>query len=225
MRGSRQTARKLIPVAAACLALLLGSGPARAEDQSWLANSATFGLGEGPWSLGIAQETRSYGLDYGDVYLQNATVSIGRKLPKDFSFRIGLRREEAEKTSFDLRENRLLLEGGWARRLAPRWRFDVRMRNEIRTFESDREDDDVRIRFRFRLRTERTIGQLEVEPFVWTEVFETLGEPGAFERNRFGLGAAVKVRPNVSIDLHYLRQDTEGKETIHGFGTGVDLKF
>jgi Protein of unknown function (DUF2490) len=225
MSGFPRITRRLIPAAASCLALVLGSGAAMAEDQSWLANSATFGLGDGPWSLGIAQETRSYGLDYGDVYLQNVTVSMARKLPRNFSFSIGYRREEAEKSNFDLRENRLLLEGGWVHRLAPRWRFDVRMRNEIRTFESDREDDDVRIRFRFRLRTERKIGQLKVEPFVWTEIFETLGEPGAFERNRFGLGAAAKVRPNVSIDLHYLRQDTEGKETIHGFGTGVDLKF
>lgn len=225
MNGSRHIARRLVTAWGCCLALALFAGPVAADDQSWLANSVTFGLGEGPWSLGIAQETRSFGLDFGDIYLQNVTVSIGRKLPKDFSFRIGYRREEAEKSRFDLRENRLLLEGGWVHRLAPRWRFDVRMRNEIRTFESDREDDDVRIRFRFRLRTERKVGEIKVEPFVWTEVFETLGEPGAFERNRFGLGVAAKVRPNVSIDLHYLRQDTEGKETIHGFGTGVDVKF
>jgi len=210
---------------ACCLALVIGAGPAAADDQSWLANSATVELGDGTWQLAISQELRAHGLDYGDVYLKNAAASLVRSLPRSFSFGIGYKREEAEKSTFDLRENRLLLDGGWKHKIAPNWRFDVRMRNEIRTFESDNADDDLRIRFRFRLRTERTIGTVQLEPFVWTEIFESLDETGLFERNRFAIGSAVKVRPNFAVQLYYLRQDTEGSETIHAIGSGVSLKL
>lgn len=201
------------------------AGVASADDQSWLANAATVALGEGPWQLTLTQELRSRGLDYGDVYLRNAAVGVTRKLPRSFWLGVAYKREEVVRRTFELRENRLLLDGGWGRRLAPRWRFDVRMRNEVRSFESDRLEDDLRVRLRFRIRAESSIGGLAVEPFAWTELFESLRVAGAFERNRLGIGALARVRPQLGVQLYYLRQDTDGAARVEGFVTGLDLRF
>jgi len=198
---------------------------AAAEDQSWLANAATVAIGEGAWRLTVTQELRSRGLEYGDVYFHNGAVGVARKLKRDLTVGVAYKREEVERRGFELRENRLMLDGGWGRELASRWRFDVRMRNELRFFESGGAEDDLRVRLRFRLRTERAVAGLPVEPFAWTELFESLRWSGMFERNRLGVGALVRVRPQLGVQLYYLRQDTDGGATVQGFVSGLDLRF
>lgn len=194
-----------------------------ADEQGWNNNSAGFTLARN-LSLKLSNEVRNRELTFMNPYLKNWQGGIGVKLPANFTAAIYYKRENSEKNDFLLAENRYTLEAGWKTELFPDWELDLRFRTEIRHYDQDLAADHLRFRFRVRLKTRLTIGSLKWTPFIASEPFsDTLDD--TVNRHRFYLGTNVILSRNVELVAGYIRQDTKGKEVVHIFNTGIELKF
>lgn len=204
-------------------AFLSLNAPLRADDQGWNNNSVSFTLAH-HLSLKLSNEVRHRELTFMNPYLKNWQGGFSVILPANFTAAVFYKRENSQNTDFLLAENRYTLEAGWKTELFPEWVLDLRFRTEIRRYDQELAADHLRFRFRVRLKTKLTIGSLKMTPFIASEPFcDTLAD--TINRHRFYLGTNVTLSKNVELVANYIRQDTKGKEALHIFNTGIELKF
>jgi hypothetical protein len=200
-------------------AIGLSAVTAHAEDQSWLSNSASVGLG-GPWSLRLTHERRTTGLDYGGGFLDNGSLSLQRRLGTGVAVAVGYLRESARRGI----EDRLELDAGIHRRLSDRLELDLRLRLERRQFARATAPDSTRARLQIRLRSKARLGRMQLRPFGSEEVFaDSVSEQ--LSESRLIIGAGVPAGRHAEWLIGYLRQDVRGRATVHALNTGFDLRF
>lgn len=200
-------------------AIGLSAWAARAEDQSWLASSASVGVG-GPWSLRLTHERRASGLDYAGGFLDNGSVSLQRRLGARGAIAAGYLRESAGRGIEDRFEVDVAAHG----RLSARAELDVRLRLERRLFARASVPDAVRARLQLRLRSTARLGRVRVRPFASEEIFAD-SVSDRFSESRFIIGTGFPAGPHADWLVGYLRQDVRGRPTVHALSTGFDLRF
>lgn len=164
----------------AALAVGLG-GNAWAENQGWINNSLSLKISSNV-NLFVTNETRYEKLTFMESFMRNWQLGLKYKLGKAFHVAAGYKRENTDKGTYNLAENRLTLEAGWKKKLGKKVTFDVRFRTEVRGFEKDLSDNHLRFRLRFRLKSSMKIGALTFKPFLAIEPF---GDTKADEINRY----------------------------------------
>lgn len=215
--------KRYTPFVLITLMVLLSSTLFSDDGQAWLNNSITFKT-ISDLSLKLTQEARYHEVTYMDSYLQNWQGGLVYKLPKNFYVSVLYKRENTEKPSFNLAENRFTLESGWKTKIQKNLDFDCRFRTEIRRYDKELSQNHLRFRFRIRLKGKINIGELHLKPFIATEPFADTIKNSIF-RNRFYLGTAIVLSGNADLIVNYIRQDTQDKKTIHILNSGIDLKF
>lgn len=214
--------------AAFCLAMLCPSlsllAPnVRADDQGWMNNSLSLKASPSV-SLKFTQETRYDELTLADAYLNNWSGGLAWSLGPKIYVSVAYLRETTRKSTANLQENRYTLEAGWRTPLAKTLNFDIRIRNEIRIFEDDLAEDHLRLRLRLRLVQSLTLSSLSLKPFLAVEPFANCRQ-GQVNSHRIYLGVAFPLSKQLDWTVNYIRQDSSGKDPLHIFNTGFELKF
>ncbi len=193
------------------------------DSQSWLDNNARITLSDN-WRLRVTQEARFTELPYGNHFLWNFSLGVGRSLPANTSLSLAYKREVADLGPFTISENRYQIDFGWKRSFLRKSSFDTRLRSEYRTFEQSSVENRFRFRLRLRLKTSLSLGRLRLKPFIADELFADTRND-RLDRNRFSLGTYFVINSHLDILLGYLRQDTDHLGTVHSLLTGVSLNF
>ena len=215
--------RHIVFVSLTVLFMLLVSGALFSDTQGWISNSLSFKINDS-FSLKFTNESRFNEATYSDLYLRNWEGGIAYNLSKKLYVAALYKREDSRKTGYYLHENRFTLESGWKTKLAKKLDFDLRFKMEIRDYQYDKAKDHLNFRLRFRVKSELTIGQLTVNPFIAIEPFaDTIDD--TVNRYRFYAGFVFPLSKNVGIVINYLQQGTKDKETLYIANSGIELKF
>lgn len=218
MIGQPQKKRFLLPF---LLTTLVFTG--FADDQGWLNNSLTLKTSS-TISIKFTQEIRHHELTLADAYLSNWSGGFAWTLANGVYLGASFHRETTLKTTANLYENRTLFDAGWKTALSEKTALDLRLRTEIRSFEDDLAKDHLRLRLRARLATTLKWGAITTRPFLAVEPFFNAAE-GEFNCNRIYAGVTIPLNRQIDWTVNYIRQDTSGKDTLHVFNTGFDLKI
>ena len=191
--------------------------------QAWLTNSASFSISP-LVSLKIAHHGRFQDITYSNPYLKNIQAGIAFKLAKNTYLAALYRRDHVEIQDVLYNENRFTLEAGWKTEVAEKLDFDIRFRTEIREFEEAFPEDHLRFRLQLRLKTELSIGNLRLKPFIANETF---GKTKIYtvQNNRLYIGTSIPLSEHVEFMLNYMWLATRGAESIHILHSGFELKF
>lgn len=193
------------------------------ESQGWINNSISFKINK-KVSLKFTNEARYNELTYSDPFMKNWQGGLVFKLSPKIYIAGLYKREDTQKSSFLLHENRLTLEAGWKTKLGKKLDFDVRFRTEIRRFEDDLDDNHLRFRLRARFKSKFSIGQLVLKPFIAIEPFgDTKNDE--INRYRFYAGFVFPMGKHAGLVINYIQQGTKNKDSIYIINTGVELKF
>ncbi len=215
--------RKMKP---GCLLLMLLPLLARmspADGQGWINNSISLKASPAI-SLKFTQETRFNELTLSDAYLGNWSGGVAWAISSKLYLSLAYLRETTLKNTANLQENRYTLEAGWKTALSKSLGFDIRVRNEIRIYEEDLAKDHLRLRLRFRLLGSLPLAALTLKPFLAVEPFADMSK-GVINSNRVYAGVTIPLSKQLDWTVNYIRQDTSGKDTLHIFNTGFDLKY
>ncbi len=193
------------------------------SDQAWLVNSATFKVSSA-MSLKLTQESRHLDITYFHPYLMGLHGGVIFNLAKNFHFAAIYKRAHVEYQEILYNEDRIILEGGWKTEVAENLDFDLRFRTEIRKFDAETPEDHVRFRLRLRLKTELSIGELELKPFI---AVETFGKSKVYtvQRSRLYAGTNFPLGDHVEFILSYMWLASRHDESIHILFSGFELKF
>jgi len=205
------------------LILTLGTPTFANDAQGWINNSLSLKIDD-TFSLKFGNEIRHHQVTFKDGFLYNWQGGIAVNLSKKLYLAVSYKREDTQKSSFLLHENRYVFEGGWKTKLGKKFDFDCRFLAEIRSFEADGEENHLRFRLRLRLKTNITLGQLQFNPFIAIEPFADTKDD-EINRYRFYVGTVFPLSKNVGWVVNYIRQGTRDKETIDILNTGLDIKF
>jgi hypothetical protein len=190
----RPIARGLI----VCIALLLATGRAGAEDplQWWNAFSGV--LKTGPGQIETRAETRYF--EGGDINLWSAEAFYMLEAGRHFSWGPGLKYQEARALgSHFLSEDRYLMAGRAGGGRPEGWRWILRGIVEYRDFE----DQVTSWRYRLRPEARHSLRSTRWEFSVFDEVYydsirDTVGQ------NRFQLGLQRPLSDHAALTVHYL---------------------
>ncbi len=200
------------------------SGIMTASNESWINNSLTLKV-NAKVNLVASNESRYRTLTFSDgPFLKNWQAGFTYKLPKNFSLGIAYKRENTEKSTYLLTENRITFDAGWKTKFSSKCAFDIRLRTEVRGFEKDLGTNHLRFRLRLRVKTKMALGNIKMSPYI---AFEPFGDTKNDEINRYRLyiGTGITLTKNASWAVKYVRQGTKDKETLHALVTGINLKF
>lgn len=194
-----------------------------ADSQGWINNSLSLKI-DSKFSIKLTNESRYEEITFKDNFMKNWQAGIIYKLSKKLYVAFAYKRENEQKSTYLLHENRFTLETGWKTNLSKTISFDARFRTEIRRYEDDLAENHLRFRLRLRFKSKFKLGVLTIKPFVAIEPFgDTKNDE--INRYRFYIGGAIPLGKHVDFVVNYVRQGTKDKETIHVLNTGVDLKF
>ncbi len=221
-QGRATSDKKIIPL----LFILVFCGWANGycdSDQAWLLNSATFKVSS-KISLKLIQESRHLDITYAHPYLMSIHGGIVFNLTKNIYLATIYKRAHVEYQEIIYNEDRLILEGGWKTRVAENLDFDLRIRTEIREFDEEIPEDHRRFRLRLRLKTEFSIGELKLKPFIAAETF---GKTKVYtvQRSRLYIGTNFPLSDHVEFVLSYMWLATRQDESIHILLSGFELQF
>jgi hypothetical protein len=194
-----------------------------ADEQSWFKNTLDLSISS-RIKAKFSQEIRHNELTFMVPYLTNWEGGLDISLFKNLSISLLYRRQNEEKASYMLKENRFMIDVNWRKKLGQKFTFDARVRTEIRNFRESRVENHLRFRLRLRLRGKCKIGKLALNPFIAIEPFgDTLKDE--INRFRFYLGTVFPLGEHIGFLLSYIRQSTKDKETLHILNSGFQLKF
>jgi hypothetical protein len=203
------------------LPILTLSAPA--DEQGWINNSLSLKIAP-VISLKFTQETRFNELTLTDAYLGNWSGGVAWSISSNFYASFAYLRETTLKSTARLQENRYTLEAGWKTAFSKSLSFDLRFRSEIRNFEEELAPDHLRFRLRTRLVITCKRGEFTFKPFLAVEPFANVTE-GEINSNRVYAGVTFPLSKQMEWTVNYIRQDSTGKDPVHIFNTGFDLKF
>jgi hypothetical protein len=221
-KGKEKSCKKNIPL----FVIFILCGCLRSygdSDQAWLINSATFKISS-KISLKLTQESRHLEITYAHPYLMSLHGGIVFNLIKNVHLASIYKRAHVEYQGTVYNEDRFILEGGWKTGVAKDLDFDLRFRTEIREYDVEALEDHLRFRLRLRLKTEFSIGELKLKPFIAAETF---GKTKIYtvQRIRLYLGTNFPLSDNVEFVLSYMWLATRHDESIHILVSGFELRF
>ncbi len=193
------------------------------SDQAWLINSATFKISS-KISLKLTQESRHLEITYAHPYLMSLHGGLVFNLTKNVHLASIYKRAHVEYQGVVYNEDRFILEGGWKTEMTKNLNLDLRFRTEIREFDAETPEDHLRFRLRLRLKTEFSIGGLDLKPFIAAETF---GKTKIYtvQRIRLYLGTNLPLSDHVEFVLSYMWLASRHEESIHILVSGLELRF
>lgn len=194
-----------------------------ADGQAWCNKAISITLSP-RITVSLSHEIRTHQVTCLNPYLKNWQGYLSFKVTKNIYIALAYKREDSKKENTTLSENRYTIESGLKIPIYKKLGLDLRLRNEIRHYDQNIIEENLRLRLRLRIKYKVKIYKANIEPFLAIEPFADT-RVRQFNRYRFYLGSFFHLGKNLVCSLTYIRQGTRHQEALDILFTGLEIKF